>query len=361
MAKYWMHRISHHMEVSRPFLKKGLLSIGFAGLAPNNKFLEAARNGDDKTFNEEFSKAFPALKNKSSLRNFLHFQKGDLVVVPGPKIFSVYEIVGEKTRPTQELDRNDIPEKNWNNQELFLNKQGEEPIKDHEKEMTDGLYAKNDKQQVTPIDLGFFWEVRPVVENVPRNPYAKSKLTSRLKARQTCLDIGDLEKEITESIACFKENKPIDLRVNLIAKTAGIWKKEILDSLNDVKFEQLVKSFLKKIGATEVVNHTKNESGKVGDVDVSATFENIKVIIDVQAKFHQGETSEWAVEQIHKFSESISDDDYCRVPWVITSADDYSDAAKHLAEEKGVRLIDGNEFVQMLMDAGLDGLNMKEL
>jgi Holliday junction resolvase-like predicted endonuclease len=61
-----------------------------------------------------------------------------------------------------------------------------------------------------------------------------------------------------------------------------IWHSVILDELNDDKFEKLVKWYFDQVGATETIIPSKNYADKVGDVDVIATFENIKTIINVQ-------------------------------------------------------------------------------
>ncbi len=49
--------------------------------------------------------------------------------------------------------------------------------------------------------------------------------------------------------------------------------------------------------------------------DVIATFEKIKTIIFVQAKFHKGKTSSWAIEQISDFmtSRAAMDDGYSKI------------------------------------------------
>ncbi|MDO4837434.1 MAG: hypothetical protein Q4B32_03460, partial [Clostridia bacterium] len=46
-------------------------------------------------------------------------------------------------------------------------------------------------------------------------------------------------------------------------------------------------------------------------------------------------------------------DGYTAIPWVISSGTGFSKEAVALAQEKGVRLIDGPEFARMLVDVGI--------
>ncbi len=83
---------------------------------------------------------------------------------------------------------------------------------------------------------------------------------------------------------------------------------------------------------------------------------------------HKKETSSWAVKQIKRYKEQMSDDnsEYTYASWVITSAEEFSKEAKAEAADEGnedkgrknkVRLIDGKEFARMLLDIGLLNLD----
>lgn len=118
--------------------------------------------------------------------------------------------------------------------------------------------------------------------------------------------------------------------------------------------------FLKKIGASEAYIPSKNEPGKEdgADADVVAIFELFKVIIYVQVKHHDGQTSDWAVQQIADYKKQMDqpDDSYTRLTWVITSAE-FTNEAKSKAQANDVRLIDRYEFAEMMIDVGLEGIN----
>ena len=137
----------------------------------------------------------------------------------------------------------------------------------------------------------------------------------------------------------------------------------IHEELAPDKFESLIKWYFKRVRASEVDIPSKNESDKEGDVDIIATFEPIKVLVYVQAKFHDpgSQTDEWAVEQIQAYVEhrdnSQEDDGYAKVLWVVSTCDDFTDDCMKMAKAKGVTLINGREFARMLIDAGFAGLD----
>ena len=133
--------------------------------------------------------------------------------------------------------------------------------------------------------------------------------------------------------------------------------------LDDIKLERLIKWYFYKIGAAFVSIPAKNEGGKAenADADITAYFEALKLIIYVQAKHHTGETSQWAVRQISDYREQKENetDDNTYVSWVISTCDRFSPEAIKLARESNVRLINGLDFAEMLINAGLNE-NMNE-
>ena len=324
---YWLHRISHFAHVSYPLIDAGFLSIGFSDFSTDD-FVENTINGNKQDFINAFQMAWGYQpRNRWTLWRFLkEMKKDDIVLVPSWGTFSIYRIVGEKPI-TVKSAIDCLPQKDWSG---------------------NGIDWKG-------VDLGFLWKVETVAKDIPRNLYADSKLTSRMKVRPTNVCINDLKENVDESIKAFNEQKPIDLKAIIVEKSAAIWRNCIEEKLNADKFEKLVKWYFERIGADSSEMQPKHYEGKVGDVDVVARFENIKTCIDVQVKFHKGITSEWSVNQILDFVSSQNDsDEYHWIPWVITSADSFSQEAELKAKEKNVRLICMDEFVKMLMDVGLD-------
>ena len=269
------------------------------------------------------------------------FKKGDKIVVPiywGQ--FSVYELVSEKPQPISNLTIENLED--WHKKSLT---------------MENGLLCRGESQ----IDLGFYWEVKPIAKNMSRKDFADAALTARMKYRMTNTHISDLEESVEKAITSCKKNKPINLYSNLLEKITPQVLKSLKSDLNDSKFEHLVKFYFERNGATEVYIPAKNESEKEGDADVIAIFEPIKTIIYAQVKFHdvESKTNKWAVEQIKDYrnNKEAMDDDYTNIAWVITSANGFTENCKRIAQEEKVHLIDGNRFAEMIIEAGILELN----
>lgn len=345
--KYWLQRISYEMNISYPLIEKGYLSIGFSDFCDKD-FLNELSKAEDQWnyFENQFLKVWgEKTRNRYTLWRFiLDMKKGDWVVVPEwGGTFSVYELTDDDVLLASD-DKLDLPEKDWNGNKIERGKNNMLTTSDRK----GGYY-----------DLGFLRKCKPIECYIPRQEYADMALNSRMKILSTNADISDLEDSIKTAVESFKNKKPINLKEKLIENTVSIWKETIKKTLTPDKYEKLVKWYFAKIGASEVYIPPKNYEEKQGDVDVVATFENLKTIVYVQVKKYDGETSDWAVQQIVDFSNSkevCSDNYFCQF-WVISSADYFSDECEKMAIANHVRLINGEEFVQMLLNVGIDSLD----
>jgi predicted Mrr-cat superfamily restriction endonuclease len=345
----WLHRISWCAELSRPLLEKGYLSIGFSEFAAISIDEVRGRRGQaylDKEFKEKWG---GTPRSRFSLLMFLRDMKeGDRVLVPAPGSFSLYELTEHP--PLSVADAGlQVPEITASGGQRFVHR--------------DGLFRRADSNgspaaESGGIDLGFLRRVKCVsAEPIPRG-CCDSRLASRMKIRVTTADISDLSRSVDEAVARFRDNKPFNLggRIKEQASTQvlGLLREEIKPE----ELERLVQSYLRRCGATEAEIPAKNSSGKQGDADVVATFESIRTVIYVQVKHHQGNTDEWAVEQITEFGKGKggADGAYTTALWVVSTGDGFTQKCKDLAEENGVLLIGGREFAEMLLDVGLGGL-----
>ena len=341
--KIWLHRISHCSDVSEKLLENGYISIGFSDFA-NIQFLENTINGNWNFFDSEIEKTWGAKKRtRYNLWRFLNeFKEKDLVIVPFCGQISIYELV-EHPKLISDKELSEILENN------------NMKIKDNEK-----IYINSDNGYVFR-DIGFVWKVKPIVKDISRKDIFDSKLTSRMKIYNTNSNITDLRENIEIIITQYRDNKLYNFHTDMVESSLESINKIIDDRLTPDKFEQLVKWYLKQIGASDVYIPSKNEKGKNdgADADVIATFENLKVIIYVQVKYHKGCTSDWAIKQIseYKIQKENIDDEYTYIPWVITSAEKYSKEAIQKAREVNVRLIDKKEFARMLINNGLENIN----
>lgn len=352
--RYWLHRISHHQEVARPLLEKeegaGFLTIGFSYVS-NPEFLSKALSASQVDDIDEEMIALFGYKSRSrfGLWRFLHeMEPGDRVLVPGYKVFSIYEIKGE---PELIREVNAVDLKTWN----------KKPV-----EKKDNFLFVDDNE----VDLGFFRRVNlhQGAKNISRADYADRDLTARMKIRVTNADISGLEKSIDTAVSHHKDKQPLSLHSSIMEQAGKLVLENIYKELNPSKFEHLVAWYFKKIGASETSIPSKMGEAQEGvaDVDVIATFESIKTLVYVQAKFHgtDSETDKWALEQIKEYRKNqLLDDDYSKIYWVVSSAKEFSEECVNLA--KGIRqerrmslsLINGEEFARMLIDAGIENLD----
>ncbi|MDD5604250.1 MAG: restriction endonuclease [Eubacteriales bacterium] len=333
---YWLHRISHHAEVSHPLLEKGYLTIGFSDLLRIDNFIELMKAKDWEFFEEANMKVWNSKgRARYSLWRFIkEFKVNDWVLVPSWSTFSVYRI----TSDVQVISSlNNLNLKDWNGIDIKL---------------IDGYLYRDDVK----IDLGFYIQVELIEKDISRDKYAQDALISRMKVRQTNVCISDLKVDIEKTVTAYKEKKTVELYSSIIDSLAD----SLLSSLQKLtpdRFEKLIKWYFEKMGAYPVDIPHKNESGKEegADADIKAIFKSLKLIFYIQAKKHRGETSQWAVEQISRYKDQkeVIDDDYTYATWVVSTGDSYTTEAHELAKKTNVRLIDGLEFAKMLIDAGL--------
>ena len=340
--KIWLHRISHHAEVAYPLLENGYLSIGYSDFSEPEFIKDSCGENAWQLFEKYFDDNWGQRpKNRYNLWRFVaEMRKGDLIVVPSWGTFSVYELTEDMAEPVAAIKLYDI--KDWHGNNIEKNEDGL-------------LYRKTGEH----IDLGFVRKVKLIKKDIPRYEYADAALTSRMKIRSTNADMSDLKGSIEKALEGFTKGQPLSIYSQIITKTQQSILDTIRGELTPGKFEILVEWYFKRIGASDVYIPSKNESGKEGDADVVAVFEPLKTIIYSQVKFHTGETSSWAIEQItnYKDQKDSMDDGYSKICWVISSADNFSKQSYDFAKEAKVQLIDGKQFTTMLLEAGIVNLD----
>jgi len=343
--KIWLHRISHHAEVAYPLLDNGYLSIGYSDFSKPDFIKDCCGKNGWQSFEKYFDDIWRKRpKTRHNLWRFVaEMGEGDLVVVPSWGTFSVYELTEDMARPVSEIELSEI--KDWHGNKI--------------EKKENGLLYRTTGESDELIDLGFVRKVKLIKKDIPRYEYADSALTSRMKIRYTNADITDLKASIEKALEGFKKGQPLNIYSQIISKTRQSILDTIREELTSDKFEILVKWYFERIGASEVYIPSKNESGKEGDADVVAVFEPLKTIIYSQVKFHTGETSSWAIEQIknYKDQKDTMDDGYSKIYWVISSADNFSKESYDFAKEAKVQLVDGKQFATMLLEAGLLNLD----
>lgn len=333
---YWLHRISHHSEVSYDLLDKGYLTIGWIDIAKTD-VIETINQGE--TAYREFAKKH----DMSSIWNLWYFakmKKGDIIVVPMyNKEFGIYEVV-EEIKPIYDLASLEF--KNSNGDRIRL---------------TSDTFINESKN--AEIDLGFYLKVKEI--NKTKRAFVDTKLISRMKMRQTNGNISDLKNEI-ENAKHVKD--PKNIKGEIIKALSGTFIENTLFSqYTPDQIEVLVKQYFLKIGASDVIIPAKNDPDKVenSDVDVIATFNDLNTAFYVQVKHHENETGPWAVKQVSSYLEKYyynSEDNFVNIPWVLTTGK-FSQETKIEAEKNNIVLVDGEDFVKMLLNVGLSNIDVK--
>lgn len=341
-GKYYLHRISHESNASYSLLDKGYLTLGWS-LFKEKVILEAARDGDEQRFNS-IAKEYSEDHNRSRwcMWYFGKMDIGDIVVVPlyGGK-FSVCEVT-DIAKPISDLE---------GVEDSFIGKWDS-----HQLKVLEGNLIDCTDNRI--IDLGFYIKVKTLVSEVQRKK-ADGRLISRMKMRQTNGEISEIGQYVDSVIQT--KGEPASFYTRTMETLSENMRKSIVEKLNDTRFEKLVKWYLEQCGASKVYIPPKNSPDKVdgADADVIAEFENLKYIVYVQAKWHDGKTKDWAVQQVAKYKDQNAEDDseYTYATWVVSSGEDFSEEAYALAMEKKVRLINGYEFARMILNIGVDNID----
>lgn len=339
--KYWLHRVSHEWDVSYKLLEGGYLSIGWHALAGSG-IEKSAADGDIQRFESLMTgHGYQISRSRRSLWNFFCFSENDLIVVPlfnGE--FSVFKVKGSPAPITELVGFAD-----------FTSEDGSRIIRDRE-----GLLRRYENNEI--VDLGFVVAVEAVKERLSRYEYADSRLTSRMKIRQTNADISELAVNVQTVIG---SDSPLNLYAAVIEELADRLLDAIKAQLTPDKFELLIKWYFEKLGASRTLRPAKNSADKWdgADVDIVAEFDALKIVFYIQAKLHDDVTSQWAVEQICKYKDQheLPSGEYTAIPWVISTDDAFSADAITMAQENNVRLVTGGDFSRMLIDAGITDIN----
>lgn len=336
MEYYLTRMFRHEPELANPLSDAGYICIGFGDFVRDEKHIASLKNDYSLVNVKKISKECwgTCPRSLSNLSRFLSIKIGDWAIVPYWSSFYIAEIL-EEVKALPEI-LSDIPD-----------------------------IETNLKKKIDKFDIGFVYKVKWFKRedekyDISRSEYADKALTARLKARQTCLLISDLEESIKSAWMAFQKNTPLNINeffVNNLSQ--NLYENLTLPNspLNPHKFELLIKNLMRSLNATVEKPSIKGD----GDADIVATFESIKHIIYIQAKYYERGTtaSEWAIEQIADFRDrkEINEiEEYTTGFWVISSADDFTDNAKLLAKKENVRLISGKELARLILETGLNSL-----
>lgn len=344
VKRYWMHRISIEREIKQVFLDyDGLLLTGWGRLS-NDIFLNKVLGKDKFDYDSAYQSDFGMLtRNRYCLFMFLNeFKKGDYVIVPGDKDFSVYEIVGERPFSKEHI----VESANCAESR-------------REFDFKTGRYFR--KGTTDELELGFFWKVKPIELNIPRDGFADNNLRKRLKFQMTDIEMTDLKDSIEDAIKNKRANNPINLRGEIVSSTTSTIIDKLIGKIDDTKLEKVVEWYLQRLGATTTyIPAKRNLSHSQGDVDVVSLFDDLRIVVLVQVKQHTIDVDESAIKQVvsAKGHYEAQYPAYTSLLWVVATCNNFTEKAVDDANENNVRLIGGEEFAQMILDVGIKDLDV---
>jgi predicted Mrr-cat superfamily restriction endonuclease len=220
---------------------------------------------------------------------------------------------------------------------------------------SDALYLEDRVKDDTAIRRDVEWlnEGKPILRD-----YCSAGLVSILKYQGTCVNATRLLEDLETTLALAQKKQ----RPNFKTQLNGNLKTQVANFLtasgsylDDRQFEELVRQLLLGLGATtsEIPSRQKYKKS-LADVDVEANFVHLGLQVYVQVKKHKDRSGKHAVEQIIEAIKIDNPDGSSPIfGWVITSGIFDEDAHK-LANENGIRVIDGDELAEMIVAVGLD-------
>lgn len=332
---YWLHRISNEREVSLPLFDKGFLSIGWQCFTPSDILTRIENEGIDG-FSRFMSEHKKTERGRWGLWHFSRFRIGDIVVVPlYGREFSICKVTG---KPFSASAAHGITLQNLDGQSISLGEKG---------------FLCPGKTEY--YDIGFLVSIEEL-KRMPRS-HAAADLVSRMKMRQTNANINDLANSVQEALSALG---PISLHDAIQDAAAENIHSVVKKHLTPDKLECVVSWYMKKKGANRTYIPAKNERGKENgaDADVIAEFDDLGVIFYIQVKKHEGETDEWAIQQISEYQRQKQNDGdgYTCISWAVSTAE-FSEKAILKAGEAGVRLVGGNDLMKMFMDCGISDID----
>lgn len=339
---YWQHKVNYEGDIARPLLRQGCLCYGWRFLVEaKSDFSESNWGALETQIKQKFGYE---PRNRYCLQRFLFKMKqGDWVIVPGNGCFSIYEILDEHANtvcniPEELIKASGISDIVYRNEDGFLN-----------------------RIDNTPVDIGLYRRVKEVLPEKSKADYVGAKLTSRMKYQMANIGLDDLTNEVINAYNRALKDDKISLHKTFVKHSSDILK-SIKEVLEPGKFEKLVEWYFYKLGASSVDIPSKNMAGKeqYEDIDVTALFDQLRLCVHVQVKFHNDISNYEAISQVLKAKETrhyeIAEASH-HIYWALTSANDFDDATKKAAADNDVRLVTGKEFLDMLLDAGIKDID----
>ena len=249
------------------------------------------------------------------IASFFNLKKGDIIVVPTGSSIALAEVEGER------------------------------------------FFQAGSKRSSNQISVRYCRNQTGGLIKIPRKLLTNA-LESRLKTRTSIADLQKFDAELLSILQNIKKNNKyipshIDekkleaqesFKVDLLAAIKG--KKTWLES-GGIGVVNLVVELLRLDGYTATIQ-PKNQSSDLADIDIVAIkatrFYQSELLI--QVKHHSGYSGEHGIRQLIAYDS----DNQNANKWFITTAE-ISDSTKGLAEDHNIFTMDGEAFVDWLVDS----------
>ncbi len=317
---YYMVRAMHSQkEEIDLFLNKGVVGVGWSYLDFTSfeepELLEMIRkregNKDPRVVGRKLAE----------IQRFLNIRKGDIIIVPRPGCISIAQVTG------------------------------------------DHVYDEGAKSLdlANQIQVSFLKDKNSGdIMAIPRAEL-QEKLQRRLGARGfTVLNLnacGETIKHLMagETTRSMLENKEETLREQFKEQLLKrIQSGETYIKSHGTGLEELLKELLICEGYSAFIPSKRNSKG-IGDIDLKAEksdkFGTTTLLI--QAKHHEGQSGVYGVKQLEEAVRQLREDAVSfndPICWFITTANSVSAEAQSAAEEAGIEIMVGKDFVDWVYD-----------
>lgn len=202
--KYWLHRNTggeFAAQYAQSLLSKGFLSIGWKGLS-NDENMKLIQKQGWTGVNKVLTKnGWELERNRYCLSRFIsEMKKGDLVVVPFPGRFSIYEIADDIIYSNESLDAYHFTDANG--------------IKAEKKAMNGYITFVNNRGE--EIDLGFYRRVIPRMLNLSRYDRIDKRLYSKMRVIMTNIEITDVGQAVDNLLGRVQDESDINITPSVL-------------------------------------------------------------------------------------------------------------------------------------------------
>lgn len=333
MKYHFIRMLNHEREISRKLFEDDYISIGYSKLNKDENgkeidYVEEYNSSENKyeKIREDVKKKFEKWGTHSKFEKFLNIEVGDIVIVPDYKCFYITEVI-------------------------------EKPIS----------YIGELKRSYGDGDIGVVCKIKKISNSqgivAKRELYAHGDLAKKLRS------LGGYYELKADNIEKIKRDFENEKVIKIEEEFKSALRNKVLEiiktKLNPNNIERFIKNLMEKTGAKcdiPAKNNKKNATTEIADVDITCVYEKIKHIIYIQVKKHEGETSEYGVEQLQEYNDTELDQDYSTSYWLITTGEISEKARESQKKSKKViRLIDGNELADMILEIGIDSLEVNNI